>query len=175
LISTTTGNPLAENNSGMHRRIWLKNFGLLGAGLALLPSCTWRESDTDILADLTEALIPETDTPGARKLAIHDFVARMIRDCHAPDDYTVLQDGLIEIQQLSKHLYKRSFSNITAAEQVALLEKLEKLEEDTVARKAYRMIRHRSIQGYLNSEYVTKELLPYELIPKPFNGSAPVV
>lgn len=150
----------------MNRRTALKQLMIIAGGLAILPSCSGNAGDASIalhqlkisaaqetfLGELVEAIIPETDSPGAKSLNLHLFVLKMVDDCHSPADQALFTDTLEKIYKIQK-----------PQEIAALLVQAE--YADFLA-----IVKHRTIQGYLNSEYVMKNKLKYELIPGRYLG-----
>ncbi len=51
-------------------------------------------SEEDLLDDICETIIPETDTPGSRTLQIPKFVKLMVTDMHKPADQEKFKKGL---------------------------------------------------------------------------------
>src|SRR4051794_22340896 len=96
----------------MDRRSAVKNLFIIAGGLALMPSCLREQGGAsivlknirvnsdqeDLLADLVEALLPETDSPGAKSLNLHLFVLKMVDDCHSPEDQQAFIDGLAKLR-----------------------------------------------------------------------------
>lgn len=146
----------------MNRRTAVKNLFIIAGGLALLPSCLREQGGASIvldnlkitsdqedkLAELVELLIPETDTPGGKSLNLHLFVLKMVDDCHSPVDQQYFIDGLKSLKGNFEGFWKEE-----SASQFA------------------EIVKKRTIQGYLNSEYVMKNKLIYELVPGRYNGA----
>ncbi len=83
----------------MTRREALRNCFIITVGTALLPSCMQKdkasvalknlEVNTDqekLIAELSETIIPKTDTPGAKDVYAHLFVLKMVDDCYEKKD-----------------------------------------------------------------------------------------
>lgn len=152
----------------MNRRTAVKNLFIIAGGLALLPSCLREKggasivltklkvtsAQEDLLADLVEALIPETDSPGAKTLNLHLFVLKMVDDCHSPEEQKLFMEGL---------------KNLKGGEKDFVTFWKHKSGEDSS--DFVKIVRRRSIQGYLNSEYVMTNKLIYELVPGRYNGA----
>ena len=152
----------------MDRRTAVKNMLIVAGGMVLIPSCLREEGGAsielsrinvsakqeDLLADLVEALIPKTDTPGAKDLNLHLFVMKMVDDCQSPEDQEVFLQGLTQMNE-----GKKDFEAFWQKETEEGLSDFAKL------------VKNRAIQGYMNSEYVMKNELIYELIPGRYNGA----
>lgn len=116
-------------------------------------------SEEALLAEIVEAIIPETDSPGAKALNLHLFVMKMVDDCHSPEDQELFLKGLKNAKKLSG---KPIAEVATSMQQLG--------SEDGFAK----IVKQRTIQGYLNSEYVMKNKLIYELVPGRYNGAVKV-
>lgn len=151
----------------MDRRTALRNLFIIAGGLVLAPSCSREQGGAsivlnniqisadqeDLLAALTEVLIPETDSPGAKTLNLHLFVLKMINDCHSPEDQQAFIEGLKKLEQRYRKGQGAVLANFWAAKSEG--------EESTFST----ILRRRTIQGYLNSKYVMQNKLVYQLIP----------
>lgn len=114
-------------------------------------------SDEELLSDLVEAIIPKTDSPGAKELNLHLFVMKMLDDCHSEADQTAFLQGLVAAHK-----------NCKSGDAIPYLSALP--EEDVFKN----ILKRRTVQGYLNSEYVMKNKLVYELVPARYDGAVKI-
>src|SRR5258706_15442809 len=92
---------LIVNKIKMDRRSSLRTLLIISAGTVLLPSCLQDKeksssislknikingSDEELLSELSETIIPKTNTPGAKDVSAQLFALMMIDDCYPPDD-----------------------------------------------------------------------------------------
>ncbi|TKC09569.1 gluconate 2-dehydrogenase subunit 3 family protein [Pedobacter frigoris] len=162
----------------MERRLAIKQVLILAGGMMVLPSCL-RESgkasielknldiDLDqenILAEITEMIIPKTDTPGAKDLKLHLFVLKMVDDCYEKKDQQIFSKGLEYVCKLEEGERKQFVIDANA--------KKEQLNGD--AYNFFNMVKDRTIGGYMNSKYVMSNLVIWELVPGRYNGYFPV-
>ncbi len=75
----------------------------------------------DLVATLTELIIPETDTPGATTAGVHTFIDVMLTEWYPVADRTRFLNGLETVDARARNTYDAVFSACTADEQVALL------------------------------------------------------
>src|SRR5699024_3479239 len=157
----------------MKRRQAIKQLFFFAGGLVIASSCIRKKEESsialnnfsitgeqeDLLADLCEAIIPKTDTPGSKELGIHLFVLKMLDDCHSPEEQS---EFIKELKGLK--IQKGEDSD-------RYLAYLEKLDEDDLLR---RILKRRTIQGYMNSEYVMKNLIVYEMVPGRYHGAVKI-
>lgn len=174
----------------MDRRSALKNMTILAGGIFLFPSCLKHEDgkvsiklhkmsinaeQEKLVADIVETIIPQTATPGAKTLNVHQFVLKMIDDCHSKKDQDNFMLGLTKLDESAKKRYKRSFSECGIKEREALLMTIEenpKVQPEFTA--FYQMIKGLTVEGYSISKYVMTTKLPYELVPSRYSGYFPV-
>jgi len=157
----------------MDRRTALKQMFIVAGGIMIATSCDFSSKaptiqlnnvklnldDEQLLAELVEAIIPKTDSPGAKELNLHLFVMKMLDDCTSPEDQHKFTEGLKAASKLKGK---------TLEEQQAYLKAL---PGDDVF---FKILKRRTIQGYKNSEYVMKNKLVYELVPGRYNGAAKI-
>jgi len=179
----------------MDRRSLLKQMLLAAGGLAVLPVSEFTQArvlaaydelqitpaQQLLLKKLVDTLIPPTSINGeilrgAAELDVHDFVLVMANDCLASADQKKFSAGLQLFDDFPAANGKPRFSELDRADSERVLgaiwghsnpqdEAVQALQYFLTTTKWY------TIQGYLNSEYVMTELMPYQLVPGPvFDG-----
>lgn len=169
----------------MERRVAIKQVLIMAAGLALLPSCLKEKGKSTILlrnldisldqeallAEITETLIPKTDTPGAKALNLHLFVLKMVDDCYPKKDQEDFVMGLNQVKDLSHSIFNKDFISLPHKQRESLLNHIENHKYTTAEISSfYKILKERTIGGYLNSKYVMTNLVVYELVPGRYNG-----
>lgn len=171
----------------MNRRAALRTLLYIAGGTLVLPACfresgkasidltnlSITESDEQLLAELTETLIPATDTPGGKELLLHLFVLKMVDDCHTPEEQEQFTKGLSAFSNWSREELGAEFAVADADRRTALLSKIDENADEDL-KQFFSITKRRAIQGYLNSQYVMTNLVKYELVPGRYNGYAPV-
>lgn len=162
----------------MERRLAIKQVLILAGGMALLPSCLRESGKSSVqlknlkvsldqenaLAEISEMIIPKTDTPGARELKLHLFVLKMLDDCYEQKEQEVFMRGLAHVSNLEPAARRQFITDANA--------KKPELHED--AYHFFQMTKDRTIGGYMNSKYVMSKLVIWELVPGRYNGYFPV-
>ena len=157
----------------MKRRDAIKQLFVLAGGMMIATSCDFNPGkasielthldltakDEALLAKLVEAIIPKTDSPGGEELNLHLFVMKMVDDCTSPDEQKAFVKGL------------KDAKNLRDADNEAILDYLRELSADDVFG---RILKSRTTQGYLNSEYVMTNKLIYELVPGRYDGAVKI-
>ncbi len=174
----------------MDRRSALKNLTILAGGVFLFPSCLKHEdgkvsiklnkmhinaAQEAAVAAVAETIIPQTSTPGAKALNVHQFVLKMLDDCHSKKDQETFTKGLSQLDDLSQKQYKKDFADVDNKQREAILMLIEnKQQVKPELASFYQMTKQLTVEGYTVSKYVMTQKLPYELVPGRYNGYFPV-
>jgi hypothetical protein len=173
----------------MNRRLLLKNFVVISAGTAFLPSCfqgndqsplalkniSLGNKDVDTLAAISDTILPATDTPGAKDVGAHLFALMMIDDCF---DAARQQKFIKGLEEFKEHINKKSGKAFVAnspVEKTALLKGMQNKNEVTEnAGFFYKTMKSLTIQAYTSSQYFLTKVHAYKLVPGKFYGCVPV-
>lgn len=172
----------------MKRRKAIRNLIIIAGGATLIPSCITNTEKASIalnklnitvrqeqlLAAIASTLIPRTDTPGADEVGAHLFALKMLDDCYEKEDQKKFVLGLNELEDTTKKRLGNSFLKCTAAQKVTMLQDVEnKTGYSSDVFDFYKIMKEKTIQGYLTSKYVLMNIQKYELIPSvQYNGYA---
>lgn len=168
-----------------NRREALRQLVMISAGAVLVPSCMQDRAKSSILlrnvnitsvqesllADLSEAILPKTDTPGAKDISAHLFALKMIDDCRSPEEQAVFMQGM----ETFGAGIGRDFTRKSAAERLQVLEQLEQKDKEPADPELtfYRIMKRLTIQAYTSSEYYLTKVQVYELVPGRYQGCVP--
>ena len=168
----------------MKRRFVLKNLTVAFGGLASLPA--WASGWTpesigalthvtadneNLLAEIVETILPETNTPGAKSLKVHQFALRMINDCYGETAQTTLKQGLTKADEMAQQAYSKAFVACDAKQRTDVFLKM---TNDPTTKPFAQMIKSLTIRGYTNSEYYMTNVLNYNMAPGFYHGCVPV-
>jgi type II secretory pathway pseudopilin PulG len=112
-----------------------------------------RQNDAVVV--LTELIIPETDTPGAKAARVNRFIDNVLYEAQ-PAVRERFLSGLAWIDERSRALFGKDFIGATAAQQTALLTRLSADgnpdKEDTRGTEFFDAIKSMTINGYYTTE-----------------------
>lgn len=128
----------------MERREALKRVGLLMGGAlsastiaGVLGGCqpgpatepfvpqTLASAQNDLVTTITELIIPETDTPGARAARVNAFIDRMLTDWFKDDERAHFLSELETVETKAQDAFGKPFLDLTPEEQTELLSAME--------------------------------------------------
>ncbi len=135
----------------------------------------FRQQEMQILRDICAQVIPQTATPGAAEVDTHGCIDNQLFHCSGPAEQQQVKSILSRIERISRKRYKQSFHSADQAQQLALLEALEKpaggfSHQD---RENFKFLKGQIVFGYYTSEVGASEELMYLAIPGGYEGSIP--
>ena len=177
----------------MNRRHALRHIALISGGLALIPSCDFSKDDIlaayqnlnvtvsqkVLLGAISDTIIPAGEIKGALNLEVPDFILVMVNDCFTKENQDKFTAGLVAFPDYAKNTVGKKFETLTTKEKEELILNGTKLEGDDTpegiekGNVAYFLnsTKRFTIQGYMASEYIQTEIIPYSLIPGEYNGA----
>lgn len=192
----------------MERRELLKMIAVLTGGAiiggnAILTGCNvkpgknqhplFTDQEIQFLNEVSETILPETNTPGAKAANVGGFMAVMVNDCYEPRDQKAFKQGITTLDAVCEKMHKTSFMKASAAQRLALLTSLDKEaklyqskkgEMEEAERKKdkdfpglpnhyFLMMKQLTMLGYFTSEVGCTQALRYLAVPGKYEGSVP--
>ncbi len=147
-----------------------------------------------VVTEITERILPKTDTPGAKDLRLAVFVDKMAKDLFIEEDQQQFKAWVDAFDKDCEEIYGKSFVNCKEEEQVEVLMKYEKNtpvlkpsiwgfptnetgDEPETGREPvsyYRTLKDLTLLGYYSSEAVGKNILSYDPLPGIYQPCIPV-
>jgi hypothetical protein len=104
---------------------------------------------------LTELIIPQTDTPGAKAALVNRFIDRVLSEASAAERESFLR-GLAWMDDRSRVRFGKELAAASAAEQTALLtsvsDESKHAADDRVGAEFFQAIKSMTISGYYGTE-----------------------
>jgi hypothetical protein len=169
----------------MDRRKALRNLGILTGGIVLLPSCDFSKekvslvlnklkittSQENLMKEMVATMLPDGEIPGAEKLMVDDFVWIMVDDCLETDAQESYLKGLLNFDKDIKKLAGKAFLSLVEEDRINALGLIEASKENASENISKDLInfveitKNFAILGYMQSEYIMTEIMPYSLVP----------
>ena len=185
----------------MERRELLKQIALLTGGLVIggelfLSGCkTTAKADAGfsaasiaLLDEVGETIIPATATPGAKAAQVGDFMKIFVTDCYTADEQAVFTKGILQLEEATDKMYKKSFVDCDAKQRKELLLSLEKeaktfnekvkaanegKKENKLPLHYYTMMKQLTLFGFFTSKTGATETLRHIQVPGKYDGAYP--
>jgi hypothetical protein len=140
-----------------------------------------------IIAAMAEVVIPRTDTPGAIDAGVPRYIELMVADWLEDSERAIFDAGLREIESRIPAEYGHAFHELSAEEQLAIMEDL----EDAASHSAWYdfgnvqreyvsdapficQLKELTIWGFFTSEKGATQVLRYDPMPMTFDGDIPL-
>jgi len=171
--------------TNLNRRDVLKQFAVVTAGFAIIPACMQdrsksalllkkiivNPSDERMLSELCETILPKTDTPGAKDIAAHLFVLKMVDDCRSKEEQTRFMNGMAEFNTRCISSFGLAFIDCNEEKRNKIVEGLvADAEEKTDLISFFNTVKSLVMQAYTSSEFFLTQVQVYELVPGRYHG-----
>ena len=144
---------------------------------------------------MTDLIIPETDTPGAKGAKVNEFIDLILTEWATEEERAAFLNGLANVDKQSNELFGKDFVNASPAQQTALLRST---DDSAIAERAGRpesgprllgsptkhdtqlqgnfwmVFKGITLHGYYTSEIGFSQELKQQVIPGQFHGCTPV-
>jgi len=121
-----------------------------------------------LIMDITDTLVPKTDTPGATDVGVNLFIDLVLQDVMSEEDANKFLKGLDDFEAKVVSETGKSFSEHSPDER----EKLLRASSDT---SFYKSVRDLTRTGYNTSEQGIKTNYNYTPIPGKYEGCAEMI
>jgi hypothetical protein len=137
---------------------------------------------------ISEAIIPATDTPGAKGAKVNEFIDLLLTEWFEPSETKEFLAGIADVDARSRKKFSAAFVDCTPAQQTALLTELDAAamvfaagQKQTMQSQAtpppmnfFYQIKKLTLAGYYTSEIGFSQELGKSIIPAEHTGCAPV-
>lgn len=135
------------------------------------------EERRELIAELAEAIIPRTGTPGAKDANVAAFILEMVRHGISRQEGHTFLKGLDAINDYCHTHFKQGFVASQQEEKISALAHFERLGEWTtvsflskvrnklLGRPFFPLLRYLTVVGYCTSEIGCKQGMAYDYIP----------
>jgi len=169
-------------------------FGTAGAAIAggvgyrhfyKTPDLSELDQQLPLLTELAEVIIPETDTPGAKKAGVGNFIITMIKDCSSLKVQNRFLYGLSDVEAYATRRYGKSFVNCDKAAKSAIVAHFEKRDSPypglmgKVSKKLlgdsfFMTLKKYTIIGFCTSMQGATQAMAYDYVPGRYQGCIPL-
>jgi hypothetical protein len=145
-------------------------FGRVVEAWAQAPAAPWQPRAIPAaagaqLAALVDAILPETDTPGARAAGVHVFVDLAVAECLEPADCEAFTRGLAALNAACRRDHGVDLDAAAPADVTALLRRAEGGRDPFV-----KTLKGLTVLGFGSSEIGARRALAYDPVPGRYRG-----
>jgi len=168
----------------MNRRNAVKN--VLGVSASLITLPFWMEScghfgdsntfvsffstdEQQILAKITDTIIPAGNSIGALSMGVDKFLHKMIIDCYEKPAQENVKKQLQLLESSAKSAYGKSFSDCSQKQREEQLLKLQTSRQKE-QKDFFELVKTETIRGFNTSQMVMEKYLGYKVVPGHYYG-----
>lgn len=138
----------------------------------------FTDEENDLVTAISERIIPETDTPGAKAARINRFIDNLLADWYPEEERDQFIAGLGEVNARCEERYGQAFLGCAGEEQMALLRELDGAAYGPESRSEeepffFRRMKELTLVGYYTSEIGATQELRWQPVPGRFDGCIP--
>ena len=140
------------------------------------------------VATISELIIPQTDTPGAKAARVNEFIDLIVAEWYDQEEKSTFLTGLADVDQHSQSSFSKNFVDCSNKQQIQILNDLDeeaRVKSEPPPRRRVRnappeekpfffMIKQLTLIGYYTSEIGFVQELHEEIIPARHAGCAPL-
>ncbi len=139
----------------------------------------------DLINEMAEVIIPETDTPGARSAGAGAVVITLIKDCSPRKVQNRFLDGLRDVEDYAHSKYGKSFAACDEAAKKEITGYFERRDRPYAGLKGkisrrllgdpfFVTMKKYTVRGYCTSRKGATQGLAYDYIPGHYSGVVPL-
>jgi hypothetical protein len=154
-------------------------------GCAAKPTIDWTPvflsaDQGTLISQVSEIIIPKTDTPGAKEVGVPGFIDQIVKECYKKEDQDKFLEGLKAFDDEAKKEYGDPFIELDAEQQAAFVKKVHDKAVNTEDvgtppnRPFILAVKELTMLGYFTSEPGATQVLQYNPVPGSYKGCIPV-
>jgi len=149
------------------------------------PDLHYLDENKELIADLSEIIIPRTNTPGARDAKVHETIISLVKNVSDRKTQNNFIEGLKAVENYSFKTFKNPFTALSAKQQKDVVtyffergknfkDNLGKAKNKILGKSFFEILKYYSSIAFCTSEPGATQALAYDYIPGKYIGCMPV-
>lgn len=152
---------------------------LAGCEARSVPAGRWRpraltSDQAELVATIAEHILPQTDTPGARAVGVHQFIDALLAESFPVSERDRFVAGLADVDRRAQQACGHPFLECAAPAQRDLLEQLDSPTPEESGVTFFRTLKELTLVGYYTSEVGATRELHHTPVPGRYDGCVPL-
>jgi gluconate 2-dehydrogenase gamma chain len=155
-------------------------------GCKAKPTIDWKPEllqgdEALIVTQVSDIIIPKTDTPGAKDVGVPRFIDIMLKDCYTKEEQDHFLSGLKAFDAGAQTEYGDPFLDLVPEKKIEYVGKVHNaaLQEQKEVQPAPKrpfilMMKELTMLGYFTSEPGATQVLQYVAVPGAYHGCVPL-
>lgn len=127
-----------------------------------------------LITEISDIIIPATDTPGARDVGVPKFIESMVKDVFNQEDQSKFMEGLNAFNAQAMEEYNKSFIKLKPGEKKEFVKvRHEEALKNRMEDQFIMTVKEMTISGFCTSEAGATQVLKYDKVPGEYEGCIP--
>lgn len=138
---------------------------------------TLSAEENELVTEISEMIIPATDTPGAKAARVNRFIDKMMTEWYYEDQRDHFLEGLAAIDERSREQFGSRFVEVSQENRTALLKEFEKEArnaDDPEHTPIFQRMKELTLFGYYTSEIGMTQELQWMAVPGRYESCIPL-
>lgn len=139
----------------------------------------------ELIAEIAELIIPETDTPGAKTAGVDRYIIDVLINCNSVKQQNKFYSGLEELEAYALNTYRKEFMHCSSDQKQVVLQYiadhaeysnriLNKINNKFFGQSFFVKMKSLTVEGYCSSRLGATQGLAYDYIPATFEACTPL-
>ena len=126
-------------------------------------------STYDLIVDVTERIIPKTDTPGAKDANVVSYIHSRLKNFSTKEEATAMLEQLKSFDVKSNEKFAKAYNDLPGAEKDEIM-KMMQAEASKDDKHIFNELKRETMVGFFTSEEGATQVLRFDPIPGVYNG-----
>lgn len=127
------------------------------------------QSSYDLIVDVTERIIPRTDTPGAKDANVVSYIHSRLKNFATPEEQSKMMEKLGLFNSMSESKFQKQYNDLPEGEKIQIMEMMQE-EASKADDHVFNELKRETMVGFFTSEVGATQVLRHDPIPGAYNG-----
>lgn len=127
------------------------------------------QSTYDMIVDVTERIIPKTDTPGAKDANVVSYIHSRLKDFSTSEERTTMLEQLKSFDSMSTTKFGKQYNHLPEGEKDEIM-KMMQAEASKDGAHIFNELKRETMVGFFTSEVGATQVLRYDPVPGGYTG-----
>ena len=129
------------------------------------------QSTYELIVDVTERIIPKTDTPGAKDANVVSYIHSRLKNFATAEERTAMLEGLKTFDSMSETKFGKTYNHLPEGEKNEIMNMMQ-AEASKEGDHLFNQLKQETVVGFFTSEVGATQVLRHDPIPGEYIGCA---
>ena len=127
------------------------------------------QSTYDLIVDVTERIIPRTDTPGAKDANVVSYIHSRLKGFATPEERAEMMEKLKLFDSMAESKYQKKYNHLPEGEKDEIMNMMQ-AEATNADDHVFNQLKSETMVGFFTSEVGATQVLRHDPVPGVYNG-----